>query len=112
MNKTLADLHGMIHQHNLDRFEAKILALAKPAIAIEQNTVKEKTEIPIGGSKLGGSPDLPAGFAWPYLYRKPLAFIAQFNLSEVTHFDTAHILPERGMLYFFCDVDELDGWSG
>jgi uncharacterized protein YwqG len=119
MIQTVDELRDLIHQHNLDRWEEKIVALAKPAIAIQKQLTRDEEEIPIGASKIGGSPDLPQDVSWFYDHGKILTFIAQFKLSEVATYDVEKILPERGMLYFFIDADEVpwgeadqqDGWK-
>ncbi|AUZ04225.1 hypothetical protein ADP71_04280 [Vitreoscilla sp. C1] len=58
----------------------------------------------VGGSKIGGMPDLPDSIAWPHAYEQPLAFVAQINLSEVTEWDLDEKLPTSGWLYFFYDA--------
>ena len=67
--------------------------------------------LPIGASKIGGCPDVPADFVWPYVTGggicenddkpHPLTFMAQFNLSELADCDTENRLPKAGLLSFF-----------
>lgn len=73
-------------------------------------------ETALGGSKVGGTPHVPAGFEWPYYcgedcdgikISRPLAFLAQLNLREVRRRDTDHLLPESGMLYFFYEAHTM-----
>ncbi len=70
---------------------------------------KTDTLIPLASSKVGGCPDLVPNFEWPTYTdpdsgeTTPLAFLAQFNLSEISKMDTNHELPPSGMLYFFYD---------
>ncbi len=64
-----------------------------------------------GSSKIGGKPDLPSEFDWFYyqgaslftdeVANRPLEFIAQFNLNELSKYDIDKRLPNKGMLYFF-----------
>jgi uncharacterized protein YwqG len=61
----------------------------------------DEADIPIGTSKMGGSPDVPPDFVWPQWNGIPLTFIAQFRLSDVKPYDVEDLLPESGMLYFF-----------
>jgi uncharacterized protein YwqG len=106
MLKNKDELRALIHKHNLNRLEEQIVALAKPSVAI-QRTAANDDSLPIGASKLGGSPDLPPGFEWPYTREnKPLIFIAQFRLSEIAPYDVEGILPPRGRLYFFYQADQ------
>ncbi len=72
--------------------------------------------VPVGGTKIGGCPDLPPGFDWPR-YRdpedglvRPLAFMAQVNLADAAAYDPRHELPPAGMLYFFVDR-EAERWG-
>lgn len=69
-------------------------------------------EKPVGRnqSKIGGHPDLTPNFEWPYyqgesydgvMKNRPLSFLAQFNMSEVSKYDTENLLPKEGMISFF-----------
>jgi uncharacterized protein YwqG len=66
----------------------------------------DDSQIPVGASKLGGSPDVPSGFVWPQWNGTPLTFIGQFRLSEVAPFDVERILPTMGLLSFFYEADQ------
>ena len=55
-----------------------------------------------GVSKLGGHPDLPLDFDWPYCEEKPLTFLGQINLSDINNEDL--ILPQKGIIYFFAAI--------
>ena len=76
--------------------------------ALAQTSVRVTTrrfpasDLPLGSSRFGGSPDLPPGFAWPTRDGRPLTFIAQINLTEAQAPD----LPRSGSLLFFYDVQE------
>jgi uncharacterized protein YwqG len=59
--------------------------------------------ISLGSSKLGGSPDLPPGLAWPKWKTDYLTFVAQVNLAELT---VSELLPKIGMLSFFYDREQ------
>lgn len=57
-----------------------------------------------GDSKVGGMPDLPAGWRWPQgAGGAPLAFVAQLDLSEISGLDSPARLPSAGRLSLFCD---------
>ena len=77
----------------------------------ERNAVSiawEGGEVPVGGSKLGGMPDLPAECPWPTREDgRPMSFLAQFDLAQVHPFDLEGELPDHGLLSFFYDCD----WS-
>ena len=70
----------------------------------------------VGCSKIGGMPDLPENIRWPYFTgtdfdgltaSRPLAFLAQFNLSELAPYDGDCRLPKSGMLYFFYEAHTM-----
>lgn len=68
-----------------------------------------------GKSKFWGFPDMPAGMEFPYKDGDPMCFICQINLEEL-HAQAAdatdlNLLPRRGMLYFFAQIDYFLGWS-
>lgn len=72
-----------------------------------------------GGTRFGGQPDVPKDFKWPYFETataddkavkpRPLAFLAQFNLSEISAFDTESLLPRSGTLAFFYELSSMRG---
>lgn len=80
-------------------------ALQKNAIEIVPMPTEEAASP--DASKLGGKPYLPADFVWPTSQSTedgityPLSFFCQINLAEVMAYDADHLLPKRGMLYFF-----------
>ena len=75
--------------------------------------------VPVGASKMGGLPDLPAGIAYPeceqylderdkYHKAQKLPLICQFDLAELAEFDILDRLPKTGMLYIFWNGDDPD----
>ena len=79
------------------------------SIRLKTRSVEE--ELPVGASKLFGSPDVFEDFEWPTIEVEgeeyDLAFIGQINLKDVAKYDTEGLLPKKGMLYFFYDLDEM-----
>ena len=61
-------------------------------------------------SKIGGRPYLPKDLTWPYYQELPLSFLAQINLEEVSSLDKDKLLPDKGMLYFFYEL-ETQEWD-
>ena len=61
-------------------------------------------------SKIGGRPYLPKDFTWPYYQGLPLSFLAQINLEEVSSLDKDKLLPDKGILYFFYEL-ETQEWG-
>ena len=51
-------------------------------------------------SKWWGNPDIPQGFE----FDTSLMFLCQIRCDELKFFDCENVFPDRGMLYFFCDI--------
>ena len=94
------------------RLAAQRLSGKKNAITL----VRESGVPAKGASKIGGIPDLPAGFQWPYFEgtdyegvrkSRPLSFLAQIDLSQAAGFDPEGLLPHTGMLYFFYELQTM-----
>ena len=84
---------------------AAVAALKRNGIIIETDV--GEAELP-DESKIGGLPYLPADFVWPTFtdeegVTRPLSFLCQIKLDEVTELDSEHLLPETGILAFFYD---------
>lgn len=83
------------------------------AIVIRQ---KRNGAVPLGVSKLFGSPDVPNAFEWPAVIDSAncydLDFICQINCSELALHDKRGVLPSKGMLYFFYDIAKSSGDVG
>ena len=79
------------------------------SIRLKTKYIDEK--LPIGASKLFGTPDIYEGFVWPTIEidgeEYDLSFVGQINLKDVTKYDKEGLLPKKGMLYFFYDLDEM-----
>lgn len=104
MKLTPEELVILVRKHGLETYESALLQALKPTIRIERTLVRDESEIPVGASKLGGSPDVPPGFQWKSWHGIPLTFIAQFRLSDVTSYDREGLLPKQGMLYCFYEA--------
>ncbi len=91
--------------------------LARPAVGLVPQKISS-SELGLGESRLGGTPDLPPNLEWPRwspsIPRKdkfarpwqpngpaPLGLIAQIDLSSLPRIDDS--LPHTGWLYFFYD---------
>ncbi len=60
-------------------------------------------------SGFGGLPALPPGYVWPVFEDEPFLFLAQINCGEVHAAIGPNPLPERGLLQFYGDHDEVTG---
>ncbi len=100
----MSTLQEWLSSGGLARVSKEIEKVALPSIRLTTHPT-EGILLRVGSTKFGGSPDLPQGARWPEHNGVPLPFVAQFNLTEVAAYDTAHLLPETGMLAFFFDQD-------
>lgn len=103
----------LIELHDLKKHQKALRALARPALLLRTRECQED-DIPLGATKIGGRPDLPAAIAWPaYRTGKPLAFLAQFNLADVAKVGSPiKGLSDTGMLWVFSAwawMEEGDG---
>ncbi len=95
-----------LRERLLDRFKD----VARPHIALEP-TATDDAAIPVGDTRIGGRPDVPAFFAWPKDDQgRSLAFLAQLNLRDLSTFDASGELPPSGHLLFFYDARQ-ESWG-
>lgn len=85
----------------LDRAAEDLWALRRNSVRL---LLQPDQNLRPGTSKLGGTPDLPPTVVWPEHNGVSMALLSQINLADVSPYDKDHLLPEKGMLYFFCDV--------
>src|SRR5664279_4865149 len=97
-------MRELIEEHGLTHIADEIMNDVKPCIRLKLDYAADET-IPIGVSKMGGSPDVPADFQWPMWNDVPLTFIAQIRFSDAKPFDQEDLLPAQGLLYFFFGID-------
>src|SRR5918911_834074 len=100
---TEAELRALLRRSGLEHAADAVLALAAPTVRIFVRRTDED-RLPVGASKLGGRPALPAGADWP-AWHEPMAFIGQFNLREVAPHEHDGVLPRQGLLAFFFETD-------
>lgn len=90
----------------------ELLKTARNSIRL---TIGGASESKLGGTRFGGKPDVPEGFEWPYfegdsyegVKNRPLSFVAQFNLEEMSQYDTESLLPKTGILSFFYELNSM-----
>jgi uncharacterized protein YwqG len=83
--------------------------IAESCLRFRSYPIQEE-DLRLGSSKLGGSPDLPTGIPWPTWNGRPLDFLLQLDLTEIPRNVADVLLPERGWLYFFYDI-ESNTWG-
>lgn len=128
MFDTPADAQAQLAQHFSRPQVEMVVEALEPALVFRPI---QKDEGSLGGTRIGGTPDLPPGLAWPRRakpadmeaiakrgnaeageamrrhFRKelPYAFFAQVDLGEARgQGASADALPEQGRLLFFYDL--------
>jgi uncharacterized protein YwqG len=91
------ELRTLVAEVGLESRVADVLAHAQASVRLTRGDFS-------GGSRLGGAPDLPAGFEWPTDRDEELAFVGQISLDELAALDDSLPLPARGRLLFFYDL--------
>jgi len=99
-DEMLVNLAGLVKKLKLEKHLDFICKIAQPSIEL----VATRSKIAIGGSKFGGSPDLPKTFQWPKHKLGPYRFIGQINISELPK--GIHGFPGKGLISFFYAYDE------
>jgi uncharacterized protein YwqG len=94
-------MRELIDEYGLAERGEALIDEARPSVHLQPRRDVDEADIPIGASKLGGSPDVPAGFEFPMWNGRYLSFIAQIRLSDAAAYDLEGLLPPKGMLYFF-----------
>lgn len=97
---------SLIDVHQLQHRAEEIRRWVQPSIALRL-TAADEASMPLGRSKMGGLPDLPAGWPWPVFEGKPLAFLGQLNLAEIPQEVRLEPLPASGIMYLF----SVFGWQ-
>ena len=94
---------GKLAAAGLGHVAGKISQLARPCYRLRRKIGLEE-QMSIGTSRLGGSPDVPAGFMWPQVTnaRKPedMEFVAQIRLADFPA-PLPEAAPQQGLLSFF-----------
>ncbi len=90
-----------------DRIET-FLKVALPTIRVTPSDAPVVAP-PIARSRYGGRPDLPADVEWPrWTNGKPLTFLGQIDLADLTGSVVARELPPAGLLSAFYYLNEND----
>ncbi len=89
----------------LGRVSGDLEKLMMASIRLKATPATE-VDLKPGSSRLGGTPDLPEGTAWPQCNGIPMALLAQLRLQDLTPYDINGRLPKSGILYFFYEARE------
>ncbi len=84
-----------------------LLQLARPAIGLWPQ--RPRADLPVDGSRLGGMPHAPHGFAWPMAETEPMLFLGQINCADLKGLPGSGYFPSHGLLALFGDHDTING---
>lgn len=98
------DLNTLIDSCGLQDAREAILRHAKPCFHMIAG--EPAADAPLGGTRLGGAPDLAAGTAWPRSDYGYCGFLGQLDLADVRTRTGCVDLPAEGLLSLFVDYLE------
>jgi uncharacterized protein YwqG len=99
------ELQAALDSAGFSHLAKEIDGLALWSIRLTSTSV-DGASLPVGASRLGGVPDLPADLAWPEWKGLPQSFVAQLRLDDLHAYDKDNLLPSKGMLWFFYDAKQ------
>ena len=99
---------AILEKKELRNYADDIIRAIKYRIIIDKYHIGEEYHRNIGLSKLGGNPDVPSEFEWPYWKERPLSFLMQLNLKDLNDFEYSQFCLHKGFLYFFYDPLQED----
>ncbi len=99
---------AILKKNKLSSYEDEIMSAVKWRLLIDKLYVGKESPRNIGFSKLGGNPDVPPEFEWPYWKNRPLSFLMQLNLEDLKDFECSKFHSHTGFLYFFYDPLQED----
>lgn len=94
-----------LNANGLAAYASLVSQLAQPGLRLTATPADQAT-MPIGGSHMGGEPDLPILESWPQMNGAPMSFVAQIRLSDAHGLDGGSALPADGLLSFFYDASQ------
>jgi uncharacterized protein YwqG len=112
------ELYQSLREIGLGLYAKKIVLLTEDCLRFKLEPAKGN-ELPLGTSKFGGSPDLSTDVIWPTYNERPLSFLLQLKLDDLTKFSCCASLPSSGLLSFFYEIesftwgfdpDDRDSW--
>lgn len=111
---TLAELLALADEVGLAARRDDVARLARASVRLAAADATQETTL--GGSRLGGAPDLPPETAWPHWRERPLTFLLQLDLAEVAPLladggGDAVGLPREGVLACFAAESPPDGFA-
>jgi uncharacterized protein YwqG len=101
------DFVSRLDQVGLSSYADRLVQLVRPAIRLVPSAAAAR----LGGTRLGGEPDLPGGTPWLEGPNGPLSFILQVDLGTMTTLVPDEGPPASGLLAFFYDAVSQEAWG-
>ncbi|MEM6567852.1 MAG: YwqG family protein [Planctomycetota bacterium] len=116
---TRADAVARVRASRVADHADAIIDALEPSAVLARRRAAPGDDLPLGSSRLGGTPDLPRAIQWPVqrftervgLFKKrdvvregPLDFLAQIRCEDVPKGSVPGAFPDHGILYAFYDA--------
>lgn len=88
-----------------ERLPDRVKRCVRPSLRIRTSPISVD-DLRLGQSRVGGIPDLPRDFEWPWFKGLGLSFVAQLDLAELAVQPVVLPLPKQGSLAFFYDSEQ------
>lgn len=96
-------------EKGIDEMQKLLESMKRNGIYLSPDRTERCEPLPVGISKYGGQPDVPAGFEWPRnTDGLPLSLLLQIDCATLATYDKEHLFPTTGHLYFFYELSEMD----
>lgn len=97
------------NKKRIDEMQELLESMKRNGIYLSADHADRCEPLPVGISKYGGQPDVPAGFEWPRnTDGLPLSLLLQIDCATLATYDKEHLFPSTGHLYFFYELSEMD----
>jgi Domain of unknown function (DUF1963) len=97
-----AEVGPAAHAAGFGHIAGRAAAAARPTVLVGRRVLRHAPAA-LGGSRLGGNPDLPAGSRWPRCGRRHQTFLGQFRLLDLPP-EAAELGRHAGLLLVFTEV--------
>jgi hypothetical protein len=82
-----------------------LIGLLRPATGLWPQPADD--HLPPTASRFGGLPVVPEDWSWPCRDEMPMPFVLQLNCADLAGHAAAAVLPARGMLAVFADMEAI-----
>lgn len=105
--RTVDEFVRRLQRAGLSTYAEELVALTRPTARLVPSSAAAR----VGGTRVGGAPDLPTHIDWPEGDKGPLSFVLQVDLSDVALHVPGEGLPASGLLSFFYEAVTQEAWG-